>query len=245
MGPFEAVPGRPLVVGHRGVRGKTQPENTVAAFLAAYEAGADWVELDARRSADGVAVLAHDGWTPDGVPVVDRTAQQLAELGVETLDEALACMPPGMGVDIEVKNLPGEPDYDEDDRFVSAVAEVVRPRASQRPVIVSSFNPLTVAELVRALPEVPAGLVHFDSLAVTAALPIAREQGAVALCSRVGAPRLDAEGVAAVHAAGLGLLVWTVNDLAVAAELVRAGVDALCTDDPGALVATLDAMPPP
>lgn len=239
MGPFPNQAGRPLVVGHRGVRDGIVPENTPAAFAAAFAAGAEWVELDARRSADGVPVVYHDGWCGDAVPVVDRTADELKALGICTLDEVLRALPGGMGVDLEVKNLPGEPDYDPEDAVVAAVAEVVRPLEGDRPLVVSSFNPLTVAELVRALPDVPAGLVHFDSLSVTAAVPIALEQGAAALCSRIGAPNLDREGIAAVHAAGLGLLVWTVNDLVQAAQLAIDGVDAICTDHPGALVAAL------
>lgn len=239
MGPFANAVGRPLVVGHRGVRDGSVRENTPQAVAAAHAAGAEWVELDARRSSDGVVVVYHDGWCTDGVPVVDRTAESLRLLGICTLEEVLNTLPEGMGVDLEVKNLPGEPDYDPEDAVVAAVADVVRPHTGDRPLLVSSFNPLTVAELVRELPEIPAGLVHFDSLAVTAALPIALEQGAAALCSRIGAPNLDADGIAAVHAAGLGLLVWTVNDLVAAAQLAVAGVDAICTDDPAALTAAL------
>jgi glycerophosphoryl diester phosphodiesterase len=240
MGPFANRPGRPLVVGHRGLRNGKVRENTPEAFAAASDAGAEWVELDARRSADDVVVVYHDGWCPDGVPVVDRTAEALARLGICTLEEVLRSLPAGMGVDLEVKNLPGEPDYDPEDAVVPAVAEVMRPLAGDRPWLLSSFNPLTVATLVRVLPELPAGLVHFDSLSVTGALPIATEQGAAALCSRIGAPDLDADGIAAVHAAGLGVLVWTVNNLMHAAQLAVAGANAICTDDPGALAAALE-----
>jgi glycerophosphoryl diester phosphodiesterase len=243
-GPFSAETGVPVVVGHRGVRGQTVRENTPPAFAAAAAAGATWVELDARRSADGVPVVHHDGWTPAGVAVVERTAAQLATDGIFTLADVLASLPAGLGVDLEVKNLPGEPDYDPDDGVVAPVVEVLRPQVGTRPLLVSSFNPLTVATLVSQVPEVPAGLVHFDSLSVPAAAEIAAEQGAVVVCSRLGAPNLDADGIAAVHDAGLQILVWTVNDLRRAAQLAEGGADALCTDDPGALVTMLAATPP-
>lgn len=239
MGPFANQAGQPVVVGHRGVRGTAARENTPEAFAAAHAAGAEWVELDARRSADGVVVVYHDGWSADGVPVVNRTADALAVQGIRTLDEVLRTLPAGLGVDLEVKNLPGEPDYDPGDAVVDAVAEVLRAMDGDRPLLVSSFNPLTVAALGRALPDIPAGLVHFDSLSVMTALSIALEQGAAALCSRVGAPDLDSDGITAVHAAGLGVLAWTVNNLVQAAQLAIAGADAICTDDPGALVAAL------
>ena len=230
----------PVIVGHRGVRRPNLAENTPAAFAAAVAEGARWVELDARRSADDVPVVSHDGWTPDRTPVVDLTAAELAAAGIVSLADVLAAMPAGVGVNVEVKNLPGEPDYDPDDAIAPLVAEVVDGRAD-RPLLLSSFNPLTVAALVRCAPAVPAGLVHYDAIAVAAAIPLALEFGAVALASRVGAAGLDEDGIAAAHDAGLEVMVWTVNDPAEAIRLANAGADALCTDDPAALVAALAA----
>lgn len=56
-GPWAS--GRFDVEGHRGAAGLA-PENTVAGFLAAFEAGATGVELDVRLSADGHVVVWHD-----------------------------------------------------------------------------------------------------------------------------------------------------------------------------------------
>src|SRR5438105_298377 len=50
----------PIVVAHRGASA-TFPENTLPSFEGAVEAGADVVELDVRMTADGVAVVMHDG----------------------------------------------------------------------------------------------------------------------------------------------------------------------------------------
>ena len=47
------------VVAHRGASGPA-PENTLPAVRAALNAGADLIELDVRRSADGHAILFHD-----------------------------------------------------------------------------------------------------------------------------------------------------------------------------------------
>jgi glycerophosphoryl diester phosphodiesterase len=47
------------VVGHRGAS-KVAPENTMAAFRAARDAGADGVELDVHTTADGELVVIHD-----------------------------------------------------------------------------------------------------------------------------------------------------------------------------------------
>lgn len=236
---FGQFDGRPAIVGHRGVRRPELLENTPAAFAAAVAEGADWIELDVRRSADGALVLYHNGWTPDGVAVVDRTAAELVELGLATFVEALEQLAGDVGLNVEVKNFPGEPDYDVEDAIVPIVADILAPLVGTRPLMTSSFNPLTVGRLVETLPEVPCGLIHFNTLSIRQAAVIGREQGATALSPQVGSPALDADGVAAVHAEGMSVLVWTVNDPAAATELAAAGVDALCTDDPAGILSAV------
>ena len=51
--------GYPLVVGHRGAMGSVL-ENSVASFRAAVDAGAEVIELDVRRTADGALIVIHD-----------------------------------------------------------------------------------------------------------------------------------------------------------------------------------------
>lgn len=241
---FSRKPRLPAVVGHRGVRRPDVAENTPPAFALAAHEGADWVELDARRSADGVIVLYHNPYTPDRVAVVARTAAELAaDHGICTLAEVLPALPDGLGVNVEVKNLPAEPDYDPTDALVDPVIDQVRSHAGTRPVLFSSFNPLTLQALTERLPDTPTGLITWDSFSMRAAIPVAREYGATVLVPRLGSPGLDAEGVAEAHEQGLSVMVWTVNDMDTARMLGDADVDALCTDDPG-LLRTGFATPP-
>ena len=94
-----------LVVAHRGASAAAA-ENTLPAFRLARELGADWVELDARRTADGVVVVHHDAHLPDGRILAELTADELPE-SVPNLAEALEeC--DGMGVNVEIKNHAGE-----------------------------------------------------------------------------------------------------------------------------------------
>ena len=85
-------------------------ENTVEAFEEAAVQGADWVELDVRLSADDVLVVHHDAHYPDGRLVRDVPMDEVPA-HVPSLAEAFeAC--DGMGVNVEVKNLPGDPDHE-------------------------------------------------------------------------------------------------------------------------------------
>ncbi|XP_074414197.1 lysophospholipase D GDPD3 isoform X1 [Zonotrichia albicollis] len=56
-GPKLAVPGK--AVAHRGGAGE-RIENTMEAFEHAVSEGCDWLELDVRRTRDGVVVVCHD-----------------------------------------------------------------------------------------------------------------------------------------------------------------------------------------
>lgn len=228
----------PVIIGHRGAP-SCAPENTPDSFAAAAAAGAEWVEFDVRRCRDATLIVHHDPHTRDGVPLVELDATALAKRGVWALDEVLARLPPGLGVDVEVKNLPGEPDYDDAQGIVGLLTDLLESTVGQRPLMTSSFNPLTVQALAASLVGVPTGLLHGPGIRVDAASQLALQLGAGVLCSHLDTQHLDAETVSAVRDAGLAVMVWVVDDPAHALRLADAGVDALCTNDPGRLVAAL------
>ena len=100
---------RPLVLAHRGASARAR-ENTLAAFSLAADLGADWVELDVRTTADGALVLHHDPELPDGRVVAEVPVGELPH-DVPTLAAALdLCDEAGLGVNVELKALPGEAD---------------------------------------------------------------------------------------------------------------------------------------
>ena len=80
--------GRPLIIAHRGLTSGA-PENTVAAFRAAAEAGADGVELDVRLSRDGEVVVLHDHGlerTTNGTgPAARRSLAEMKRLDIRGL----------------------------------------------------------------------------------------------------------------------------------------------------------------
>ena len=72
-------PGQPLpVLAHRGGTGPWN-ENSLEAFSGALSAGADGVELDVRRSADGELVVHHDAEIPGAGLIHELRRRQIPE----------------------------------------------------------------------------------------------------------------------------------------------------------------------
>jgi glycerophosphoryl diester phosphodiesterase len=234
-------PDRPMVVAHRGASVE-RPENTIEAFEAAIDAGADAVEFDVRMTADGHAIVMHDpdvARTTDGHGLVsEMMLEEIRRLGVPTLEEALACLSGRAAADIEIKNLPGEPDYTPDrEAAVEATLEALDAVGFSGQVIVSSFNPASIAHSRALRPDVPSGLLTEYEVAAEEALARATSHGhpwVLPFVSRV----LDAgQGFAdQVHDGDALLGVWIADDLETARRLFDLGADAVATNDPRAIV---------
>jgi glycerophosphoryl diester phosphodiesterase len=251
--PFSQA-GFALIVAHRGASTEA-PENTATAFEAAVGAGAGAVEFDVRVTADGEAVVIHDATvdrTTDGVgPVRDLTLAEVQRLRigpggtehVPTLGETLRLLSGRIAVDIEIKNVPGEPDFDPDRELaVELVMDALDAAAFVGDVIVSSFNPLSLATSRRLRPDVSTGLLTNTDVAAEAAIRFAADQG-----HRWALPYLGqlqpsaARDARTAHGAGLLLGTWITDDPALAADLFAAGVDAVATNDPRAVAAAVAA----
>ncbi len=222
---------RVLVLAHRGAN-RLAPENTIAAMRRAIEMGADGVELDVHRSADDELVVRHDAGSPAGVLCDLSWADIRAALPeVPTLASVLdAC--PGDLVNVEVKNLPGDLDWDPDDRAVELLAELLAGRGGADDVVVSSRNLATIDRMRVLAPEVPTALVARD-LDPLEALLTAEAHGHAALHPVVWSLAGTVLGalMARAREGGLRINVWTVNDPDELRHFEAAGVDGVITDD--------------
>jgi glycerophosphoryl diester phosphodiesterase len=211
-----------LVLAHRGAN-RLAPENTVAAMARAVELGADGVELDVHRSADGQLVVRHDAETPVGA-LGDLTLAEIRDglAGVPTLAEVLdVCR--GRLVNVEVK--------DPDPRAAEALVALLGQRNGADDVLVSSFDLRTVDRVHEAAPQVPSGLLSFG-LDVFEALATAEAHGHHALHPDVWTLlQADVAGLTRqAHDGGMAVNVWTVNEADDLRRLRDAGVDAVITD---------------
>lgn len=223
---------RPLILGHRGASASA-PENTWESFQLAIQQGADGIELDVRRTADGVDIIHHDAATPGGRSIVLTTFDDLraAEPQIPTLAEVLD-LQPGI-VNIEIKNSPVDPDFDPDNRIAARVLAAVMSRSLADRVIVSSFNPTTLAVLEDSGLEL--GLLLPPGTDVGDLLSTATGLSHLSAIHPFDSDVDDVEGLkSAANHAEVRVVVWTVDAPERIRELGAFGVDAIITNDPAA-----------
>ncbi len=239
-------------MAHRGDSAH-EAENTLESFDAAIAVGADAVEFDVRLAADGTAVVMHDPGverTTDGTGLIrDLTLGEIKRLSIRTadggttevptLEETLARLSGRVAVDVEIKNIPGEPGFDgQRELAVEATLRALDRTGFAGPVLLSSFNPLSLARSRVLAPDVPTGLLTTDAVEARAALAYAISEGHPWILPFVGTVLAAGEGfVDEARDAGVTVGVWITDDPAAALDLWRAGVTAVATNDPAALVA--------
>jgi glycerophosphoryl diester phosphodiesterase len=212
---------------HRGASA-VEHENSLAAFAAAVRMGADGIELDVRRTADGAPAVHHDAILPDGRPIAEVRAAELPP-HVPLLDAALAACG-DLLVNIEIKE-PAE--------LAELVVAVVRDRGMADRVLVSCFDLATIDRVRARDDRIPtAYLVLFA--------PDGDWAGQVDICRRGGHAALhphhvavDAHLVELAHQAGVAINTWTVDDPARVLELADIGVDAVITNVPDVALRSL------
>jgi glycerophosphoryl diester phosphodiesterase len=253
---FSREIGSPLVVAHRGASGHL-PENTLPAFEAAIAAGAGAVEFDVRISLDGHPIVIHDPTvdrTTDGGGLVrDLTLSDLKRLRtpassgevaeIPTLAETLELLSGRAAVDIEIKNLPGEPDHEpERERAVDATIRALEESGFVGAVLISSFNPRSIARAREMDRGMPTGLLSIEAMPASDALSVALDGGHGWMLPAVGALLAVGRGlVARAHEAGVQVGTWIVDDAELARELAAWDVDALATNDPAGIVVAIAA----
>lgn len=248
--------------GHRGARGLA-PENTLAGFHAAAEAGVDILELDVQLTADREVVVIHDPtvdrttdgtgpvatqpwadlapldaghhWTTDDGATFPRRGEQI---GIPRLIDVLNAFPEHLFT-VELKPSP-LPNYEE------TVIEIVRELAPGR-VILASFVHAILGRIHRLAPEIPTNLsnreIHYwYPLTLLGLGSLIRAKGRVLQIpywsnhdDNTGWTLVTPRTVRSTHRNGRSIQVWTINDPDLMRTLIERGVDGITTDRPDVL----------
>jgi glycerophosphoryl diester phosphodiesterase len=233
--PFFAA-SRPLVFAHRG-GSALKPENTLEAFDNGMALGADGLELDVHLSRDREVVVHHDRTlertTMLSGPLAARTSDELREASVPTLAEVLARYRDARII-VEMKVNTAE--------LAQRVVGVLRRAGAVDRVCLGSFGRRVLREARALEPRVATSAareeVRWALYRTWCRWPVSEVPYAgyqvpeLAGRTRVVSPRF----VAAAHAAGLGVQVWTVDTPDASRRLLDWGVDALITDRPDVIV---------
>jgi glycerophosphoryl diester phosphodiesterase len=232
-------PPRPLVIAHRGASGYRR-ENTLAAYELAVEQRADMIEIDLHRTRDAATVVIHDE-RPAGLTASEIGRATLAEvravdLGeggrIPTFDEVLDAFGPRVAFNVELKRGAAGP-YP---GLVAAALAAVARRGLVARTLFSSFEDAYLAGLRGAEPATRRALL-LGPRSAERPLERARAVGAEAINPWLGL--VTSELVAAAHAEGLGVYVFTVNRQEDMRRMLELGVDGMFTDYPDRLRALL------
>ncbi len=224
-----------LKIAHRGASGNF-PENTVCAFRAAIDAGAEMCELDVQLSRDGAIVVIHDETverTTDGKgEVAELTLEELKRLDagakfkggavkgerIPTLDEVFSATSGKCGLNIELKA----------GGLEHQVAQIMQARNALADSIVSSFDWEYLKNIQQLHFNIRVGLLAEEK-------PVDLMMNAVAMRAHSINPRWDmvtSDLCKAAHERGLKVYTWTVDADARMRALIACGVDGIMTNYP-------------
>ncbi|HEX5679440.1 MAG TPA: glycerophosphodiester phosphodiesterase family protein [Desulfobacterales bacterium] len=234
---------RPLLIGHRGYPAKF-PENTLASFEGAMQAGCDMIELDVTLTKDRKVVVIHDdtldrtttgkgpvrGHALAEIKALDAgswfdarfASERVPELWEVTELTAGRCM-----LNIEIKESAFEATYPTD-AIEHQVVRLVKTSGAMDRVIISSFDK-RILQRIAAMDAPPAIAYISDHGADKRFLEMLFAMKAFSWHPLFKI--LTRDQVEMLHAAGLKVFPWTINTRAEAEKVLALGVDGLICNE--------------
>lgn len=233
----------PVLIAHRGLKGK-YPENTLASFQGALDAGAKMIEFDVSLTKDRSLVVIHDDTlerTTNGEgKVCEHPLQEIRKLDagswfasdfkgekVPTLEEVLDLIQGKAAINIEIKKESYEPE-NPPDAIEKQVLEIVKRRKLEDSVIISSFEK---RYLERIFKEEGCPRLAFISLE-------ALDDQILSDCKRMNLfswnvwwPVLTTDQVTQMHQEGFKVFSFTVEKPDEFEKINGLGVDGIFADD--------------
>ena len=217
----------------------------MVAFERARAAGADGIELDVRLDGDRHVVVFHDSELErltglpgrmEELPAAERARLRVGGERVPLLAEVLAEI--DLEIDVEIKAWKTGRMW----ALVAATAKVIKDSGRADQILVSSFDPFSLLQLHRHLPQVALAYLFHDEQ------PLPLRRGWVGRW--IGASLVHPQNslcteasVRAWHAAGMPVNAWTVDDREELVRLAALGVDGVFCNDPAHALAVF-AEPP-
>ena len=242
---------RPLVIGHRGYS-HLAPENTLPSFRLAKAAGADLVELDYYHTKDDKMIVIHDATLDRTTDATNRwggakirvESKTLAEL--QSLDAGSWFNPPYPGTRLptlvealdEIQN-GGVTLVERKEGDAAACVAMLKEKGLINALVVQAFEWSYLSNFHSLCPEQVLGalgppkikgriLTDAEKKMSPAWIDEAKRCGARVM---VWNREVTKETVAYAHKQGLKVWVYTIDDPAVATELLNLGVDGIIANN--------------
>ncbi|NGP18121.1 glycerophosphoryl diester phosphodiesterase [Devosia aurantiaca] len=230
------------VQAHRGASA-VAPENTIAAFRAAAEQGAKWVELDVALLADGTLVVIHDDTvdrtTSGKGSLGDLTYADLAEMDagswfdakyagerLPTLEQVIAVLGDlGLSANVEIKQ---HAHHKSLDQLVDAVRSAIATRRPGTEIMISSFDPDCLKAMAALEPDLEMAMLWVQP-------PTDWEDQLAAIPARtihLYYKALSIGFLEKTRAKGIKVRAWTSNDPAELYSFWDAGLTGVISDNP-------------
>jgi len=230
-----------LVIAHR-TRAGDAPENSLEGIREAALQGADYVEVDIRRTRDGVPVLLHDptllrtGWRPRRIR--SMTLDEVARLKLRgghlmpSLADALAQAPDGLGFALDTKDPGAAP---------ATLAAVAVAHAADRVLLWSRHDEAVRHYVARAPEGTEVALLRDTRSRAETDRYLADAVALGATAVSVHQDVLDDRVVEQAHEMGLTIHCWFQSPRVQAAK-ASVAVDGIVTDWPADAVTRLDQL---
>ena len=221
-----------LKIGHRGAAGY-MPENTIESFQEAINLGCDGIELDVHLSLDNEIIVIHD-------ETIDRTSNgkgfvnelNISEIKTFLIDhkyqipilpEVLAITNQKLLVNIELKS------YATADKVVALIEKYVsEKKLNYKNIIISSFDWNALQQVRFLNDDISIGVLTATDLDLALAFATFIKANTINPYFEL----LNEENVAKIHARGLKIHTWTVNEREDIAKIKLLQVDAIISDFP-------------
>lgn len=191
------------------------------------------MELDVRRTLDGVLILGHDSVHASIGPLSEATFATIRDMDplIPTLEEGLAAIPRTMAVNVEIKNWKTESGFDRRRTIVDQTISTLREVDDPSRILISSFDPFAMIRTKRIDPSFARGQLIWTNTRLSVGLWWTRAFKHQSVNLPAVYMEDDPESVVRrANGLGLAVMVYVVDDPDTMRRLFSAGVDMIVTN---------------
>jgi len=220
-----------VVIAHRGYT-RHFPDNTLEAFGAARQIGADGVEFDVQETADGAFVVYHDdiieGNSISSVKLEDIEHVRVGgNCRIPTLQQALEELGKGLVLLIELKQV----------RSLEIFLSLLRRYVEAAFTVLVSFDAALIGRLTVLAPDFTCAVINDPSAAAGNA-----SAHKTAGFSQVRCDTVKAEIVKMAHDGGELVFAWDSGSEDDVERALRCGIDIIMTDRPDIVIREISRL---